>query len=58
MTLDARCRNGVDSGVPGVGIGPILRIVENDKAPPCSAQLREQTLIPHSYARSSVSRNN
>jgi len=33
MTLDARCRNGVDSGGPRVGTGPILRIGKNDKAP-------------------------
>jgi hypothetical protein len=44
-------------GVAGVGTGSILRISKNDKAPPYSAQLRGQTLTPHSSARSSASRN-
>jgi hypothetical protein len=38
----------VKPGVAGVGMGPILRINENDKAPPCTAQQIDRTLTPHS----------
>ena len=44
----SRRRVHVNPGVAGVGEGPILRSGENDKAPPCTAQLIDQTLTPHS----------
>jgi hypothetical protein len=46
-------RGLVKPGVPGVGIGPILRIVENDKAPAMYRPVKRANTVPHSYARGS-----
>jgi hypothetical protein len=46
--LAERGGSAFDPGVPGVGMGRILRVGRNQKPPPCIAHQIDQTLMPHS----------